>query len=166
MSLPTFKKGSTVDPLLGKTCAVDFNTSFAYIIDSNICAPDDKDKISIENYLSNENLTDAVKNKKKFLVCKRGHALMKYESSRRENHFQHINHDDTKMTIWHSEWQSNFPVGMREVEFKKKSGQCKRRFADVSIFKKSLEFQHSRIRFDEVKRRQSDHLLHGNKIFT
>jgi len=65
MSLPTFKKDSMVDPLLGKTCAADFNTSFAYIIDSNICSPVVKDKISIEDYLSNKNLIDDVKNKKK-----------------------------------------------------------------------------------------------------
>ena len=146
-------------------CKADFNTTEAYILNATACQTCETDKITIKDYISQPQLVAAVKAKLKFLVCKRGHKLIHYESTKKRHHFQHINRDDIGMSEWHSEWQSNFAIGKREIQFKKIGLQLKTRYADVCIFNKSIEFQHSQISYKDVKRRKQDHLLHGHKIY-
>ena len=69
------------------------------------------------------------------------------------------------MTKWHTEWQGNFPI--TEIYYSKNcKEQLKNRFADAILEEYNLviEFQHSKIRDDEVNNRKNDYKLHNMEL--
>jgi hypothetical protein len=121
-------------------------------------------------FVKNQQITvDSYKESdKNNIKCHNNHDLIFVNSKKIKSHFRHKNNDDIggyPMTIWHAEWQGNFPV----IEYKfpyKNSDQIKKRSADVALeeFKKTVEFQHSPITKDEVNDRKNDHKMHGFDI--
>lgn len=118
--------------------------------------------IHIDEYIKIKNKDSELK-----IKCKNGHNLVCVNGLKNKHHFRHKNTHDLDlcpMTVWHCEWQGNFPN--TEIECKKIDKQIKDRRADVSIGKSiyNLEFQHSAIELLEVKNRKHDYELHGRKI--
>lgn len=119
----------------------------------------DTNQINIQQYMQ---LTDKVN-----IKCQNGHQLIFVDCKQKRKHFRHRYDEDmyTKpMTKWHSEWQSHFPL--TEVDFPILLTQTCNRRADVvladSIY--NIEFQHSSISQNDVRKRQQDYALHGRKI--
>jgi len=81
-------------------------------------------------------------------------------------HFRHKNNCDVggnPTTLWHSEWQSHFPI--TERCFSCKPTQTKERRADVVLNEKQvLEIQHSKYEKEEIDARKQDYQLHGIDI--
>jgi hypothetical protein len=95
------------------------------------------------------------------------HQLMLVNGSKNRPHFRHKHSADlegSRMTNWHAEWQSHFPI--TEVPFRNQYGQTKERRADAVIpeFKRIIEIQHSPIESSEVANRNKDYALHGHNV--
>ena len=72
---------------------------------SQYCYTDNK-QIHVQEYISNKNFKTSI-------VCQKGHELILVNGSKRIPYFRHKNSGDIggePMTMWHSEWQSNFPI--------------------------------------------------------
>ena len=136
-------------------CNINFKSKFVYI--ENKC-------ININDYI-NEYINN---NKKSELKCINGHELIVANGQIKTPYFRHKNSDDVggfPMTEWHSEWQSNFPN--REQPFPRiNDKQIKNRKADVLIKDHNfvVEFQHSKIDYEEVNNRKNDYDLNNKKI--
>lgn len=132
-------------------CNIKVESKYAYIEDKYIY---------IDDYIKD--------NTKCKIKCVNGHKLICINGKTRKAHFRHKNNDDVydfKMTNWHCEWQSNFPI--IEKSFQKITNkQIKDRRADVLLEKYNivLEFQHSKIEYDEVNNRKNDYELNNLKI--
>lgn len=124
-------------------CNKNFISIYAYLVeklDDNI---NEDNYIEINDFLHSGDLRKLVEERKLFLVCNKGHQLIKYESYLRKCHFKHKNKDDVDyhpMTNWHSEWQSHFIN--TEVDIETNVFKPKRR-ADVLIGNKVIEIEHS-----------------------
>ena len=133
-----------------KKCNINFESKFAY--KENEC-------INVINYINNGNKCD--------IKCNKGHELICVNGKKNTPHFRHKNSEDVggfPMTEWHCEWQSNFIN--TEISFPKISDeQIKERRADVLLTYNNivLEFQHSKITYDEVCNRKNDYELNGKK---
>ena len=140
---------------MNNNCNVNFESKIAYI---------NGEIISIDDYLTNYDN----KNNKKILKCKKGHELISVNGDINTPHFRHKNNCDIggfSMSEWHREWQSNFPD--TEIEFPKiNEKQLNIRRADVLLKDHNIivEFQHSKIDYDEVLNRDNDYKLHEKKI--
>jgi hypothetical protein len=149
-------------------CNVNFQSQYAFITSSQppLSSTDDCDgTVHIHDYLLNTCLKQEIKQKRKYLVCKNGHALAKYESNRKKCHFRHIRSCDVggdPMTEWHVNWQGNFEN--TEVRHPRVEGSHKNRFADALEGNNVIEFQHSPISLGEVQERQHDYGLHGRTL--
>lgn len=146
------------------TCKID-STRYAYVVDNDgdTKITHDTKRISIAEYLDNEELQEDIKNNKKLLICKHGHILRKYKSNIVRSHFFHeFGHtysDDIhkhRESEWHMEWKSHF----KDTEVTLKNG----RRADAIVGTRTLEFQHSHILRDDVKSRSNDHKNCGYNI--
>lgn len=136
-----------------KKCNKNYQSQYATI---------DNVDIHIDEYIKIKNKDSELK-----IKCKNGHNLVCVNGLKNKHHFRHKNTHDLDlypMTVWHCEWQGNFPN--TEIEYKKIDKQIKDRRADVSINNSiyNLEFQHSAIELLEVKNRKHDYELHGRKI--
>jgi hypothetical protein len=135
-------------------CNVNFKSKFAYINNASI---------NINDYLS----AYVNKNKKATLKCMKGHELICVNGKIKTPHFRHKNSCDVggfPMTEWHCEWQGNFLN--TEIDFPKiNDTQVKDRRADVLLADHNivLEFQHSKIDYDEVLNRKNDYDLNNKK---
>ncbi len=129
----------------------NFNSEYAYILNK---INDDLNEhvIKIDDYLKNKDLQNEVKNKKKYIVCKEKHELIKYESIIKKSHFKHKTVNI--MTDWHKEWQSNF----QQIEI-----PIGKNIADVLIDDMIIEFQHSYISQEDVEDRYNN-AIENNKI--
>ena len=120
-------------------------------------------QVDIETYLKNIN-----EYKNQPIKCIHNHDLILVNGSTKKSHFRHKYTGDVEsnpMSIWHSEWQSHFPI--TEIEFKKKnSNQIKDRRTDVLLkeYNKIVELQHSEITKEEVDNRKNDYKLHNLDI--
>lgn len=99
--------------------------------------------------------------------CINGHELVAVIHTKlMKKHFRHKNSEDIEgnhMTLWHSEWQSNFPTV--EKCFKCKPQQIKDRIADVVLNDTTIvEIQHSKYEKSEIDNRKHDYNLHGINI--
>lgn len=149
-------------------CNINFQSQYAFVVSSPppLSSHQHYDNaIHIDNYLMNKQLMQQVKQKVKYLVCKNGHALSKYESNHKRCHFRHIGKCDVggaPMTEWHASWQGCFIY--TEVKHSKVQGSYKDRSADVLEGENVVEFQHSPIPANEVHERQHDYGMHGRCI--
>jgi hypothetical protein len=113
----------------------------------------------IDDYIKNNN-------KPAKIFCQKGHELILANGNIRKPYFRHKNIsdlNDNHMTLWHSEWQSYFPI--TEKHFPKKEKQIKGRIADVVLNEKTiLEIQHSEYERKEIDNRKHDYELHGIEI--
>jgi len=97
------------------------------------------------------------------IVCSNGHELILVNGKKNKKHFRHKNGCDNPMTLWHYEWQLEFPT--TEICFSCKPTQNKERRADVLLNeKKILEIQHSKCEKEEIDARKHDYQLHGVEI--
>ena len=143
-------------------------TTYAYIVETVHKLPDINSdaKISISDYLENENLCEMVKKNKKYIKCANNHLLHSYESSIRKSHFAHNppNQNDVHETSqWHEEWTARCNDNKIETEVKLITGDIKNR-ADAKIHNMTLEFQHSKYSAKRIKKRTINHKTHGYKI--
>ena len=135
-------------------CNINFQSKFAYVRNKCINTND-----YVNEYVNN--------NKKSKLKCINGHELIFANGQVKSPYFRHKNSDDVggfPMTEWHCEWQSNFPN--TEQPFPKiNDKQIKNRKADVLIKDHNfvVEFQHSKIDYDEVNNRKNDYDLNDKK---
>ena len=75
------------------------------------------------------------------------------------------NHTDSRMTEWHTEWQSHFPDYIEKTYSKIDKEQYKSRRCDVDLNETTiLEFQHSRMSELEASQRKNDWCRNGKKI--
>jgi hypothetical protein len=121
----------------------DFNTKECYI---------DGRLIKINEYIGGSAL------------CKYNHLLV-YVNAKKTPHFRHKNVGDcgnNNMTSWHYNWQLRFDD--IEIPFEKKVNSIKKRYADVVVSDKVLEFQHSSMNEKEVLSRKNDYSLHDKDI--
>ena len=130
-------------------CNVSFITQYCFIEGQSMCVYD---------YIKN--------NDKRSIFCSKGHELILANGKKNKPHFRHKNNWDvggSPMTLWHSEWQSNFPI--TEICFPCKPSQRKERRADVVLnAKEVLEIQHSKYEKEEIDARKEDYQLHGIDI--
>ena len=132
-------------------CSVSFESKYAMINDT---------QININEYLSG--------NHSGILKCiPHGHEMVPVKCTKRHPHFRHKHDCDVggyPMTVWHSEWQSNFPV--TEKVFPRLSGQFKERRADIILteYKQVIEIQHSKMDTDEVRHRINDYAKHAHEV--
>lgn len=132
-------------------CNVSFESKYAKLNDH---------QIDINEYLSG--------NHNGILLCiPNGHELVPVRCTKRHSHFRHKHDCDmagSPMTLWHAEWQSNFPV--TEQTFERLTGQWKQRRADVVLpkYKHIIEIQHSKITSEEVRQRMNDYAKHGHEV--
>jgi hypothetical protein len=79
-------------------------------------------------------------------------------------YFRHKHHEP--ITQWHLEWQSHFPESTeRTFSMTDHSGKRHSRRADVDLNRHHvIEFQHSRIARDEVRRRKDDYKTKDKEI--
>lgn len=148
-----------IDYTLNNKCNVSFQSQYVYI---------EKKRYSIDEYKLNNKLQKSIRLGKKKLCCSKGHELIYVNGKKVKSYFRHKNTDDVggnKMTIWHSEWEYNFPV-TEEWFFKKNNDQIKDRRADAVVKNHNLviEFQHSPITEDEVNNRKNDYKLHNQEV--
>jgi len=135
-------------------CNSGFQSKYAFIENKNIHIYD-----YINEYSKN--------NKNHLLKCSKGHELICINGKIKKPHFRHKNIDDIgdeKMTLWHCEWQGNFPN--TEIYFPKiNDKQIKDRRADALLIEHKIviEFQHSKISYDEVFNRKCDYELNNHK---
>ena len=82
---------------MSRKCSISFESKYALLNDT---------QINIDEYLSG--------NHSGILKCiPNGHEIVPVKSTKRHPHFRHKHDCDvggSPMTLWHSEWQSNFPV--------------------------------------------------------
>jgi hypothetical protein len=132
-------------------CNISFESKYAMINGA---------QIDISEYLSG--------NHSGTLRCiSNGHELIPVRCTKRQPHFRHKDDHDltgSPMTLWHREWQSNFPLV--EQEFERLHGQWTKRRADIVIpeYKQVIEIQHSNITPDEVKQRINDYGKHNHEV--
>lgn len=130
-------------------CNVSFITQYCFIEGRQMCVYD---------YIKN--------NDKQAIFCLKGHELILANGKKNKPHFRHKNNCDvggSPTTLWHSEWQSNFPI--TETCFPCKPSQTKERRADVVLNEKQvLEIQHSKYEKEEIDARKQDYQLHGIDI--
>jgi competence CoiA-like predicted nuclease len=128
---------------------VNFISNFCYI---------NGNTINVYDYIKNNN--------KQKITCQKGHELILVNGEKRKPHFRHKNSIDVggnPMTLWHSEWQSCFPI--TEKIFTRKPEQIKERRADVFLNNnKILEIQHSKYEKEEIDNRKHDYQLHKTDI--
>jgi hypothetical protein len=135
-------------------CNIGFQSKYAFI---------DNQNIHIDNYINEFSKN----NKNVLLKCSKGHELICANGKIKKPYFRHKNSDDVggeKMTAWHCEWQGNFPN--TEIDFPKiNEKQIKDRRADALLteHKIVIEFQHSKISYDEVFNRKYDYDLNNHK---
>ena len=131
------------------TCNVNFISEFCFI---------NNEPMHVTTYINNNN--------KQRITCQKGHELILVNGEKRKPHFRHKNTNDlggNPMTLWHSEWQSYFPI--IEKTYPLKPEQIKERRADVVINeKKTLEIQHSKYEKEEIDNRKHDYSLHDVEI--
>ena len=68
-------------------CFCNNNSEHAYIIKNKNDEP--INKITILNYIQDKELQNEIKFGNEFLVCKKKHELIKYESQIKKSHFKH-----------------------------------------------------------------------------
>lgn len=128
-----------------KYCTCYFESKFAYLIDTMLDKPTDKNKILIEEYLN-----DVQTNKK--IVCENGNELVLNSKKTK------FRHKSVKyMTQWHKKWQDKFQ-NFTEINIGI-------RYADAIIHDIVLEFQHSYIEKSLVEARQKDYINHNKKLY-
>ena len=115
----------------------------------------------------NEYIEQIEKYKNRPLYCNNNHELCFANGKKVKPYFRHKNSEDTggyPMSMWHSEWQGNFPI--TEVIFKKiNDKQIKERRADVLLNDFFVvELQHSMMNIEEVDNRTNDYKLHNKEI--
>ena len=147
-------------------CNWNWQSRWAYIVDSPTTDISGMEPTGIHEYLKNEDFKALVKQKKKFIICPNGHVLTKYESDFKADHFKHISSDDinhsSTMTNWHTKWQGYFKC--TEVEHRKQDGGFSNRRADAVVRDQVIEFQHSHISKNEVNQRMHDYGLHKKNV--
>ena len=137
---------------MARKCSVSFESKYALLNDT---------QINIVEYLSGKH------NGEKILCIPNGHEMVPVRCTKRHPHFRHKHDCDvggSPMTLWHSEWQSNFPV--TEQIFRRLDGQVKERRADILLpeHKHVIEIQHSKIDVTEVRQRINDYAKHGHEV--
>ncbi len=129
-------------------CCFNFDSQIAYLIENQDGKP--SNKISIIDYLENTEIIDKVSRKELFLVCLNKHELVKVNLETCP-HFRHKNSNHEGMCEWHKEWQSNFETTEKTI------GDTR---ADALCGNYVLEFQHSNISLDTVKKREENYKAH------
>lgn len=133
-------------------CDMNYQSQYAYV--DNKC-------YNIDEYIN------LFSNTKIIPKCNKGHDLILANGKINKPHFRHKNSNDIggfPMTEWHCEWQSNF--SNVEVYFPKLNDlQISDRHADVLLEEHNIviEFQHSKIDYDEVLNRKNDYELNNKK---
>jgi hypothetical protein len=140
-------------------------TDFAYVV-NNIRDKinDTTTKISITDYINNNQIREDIINNNKHLVCENNHILIKYKSDKKKSHFKHKDDHISFESQWHLDWKNQFDKDKREVLLLKKDNMIKNRYADVIVHNKSLEFQHSEYPIEEINERTSDHKIAGYEL--
>ena len=130
-------------------------------IKQNIDAYIDNKLINIDDFENNEELS-------KRLKCKYGHELEFVKCNKKKSYFRHKNNCDVigyDMSEWHKEWQKSFEN--IEIYYKKTNDdQYKNRRADVVLNNSEyiIEFQNSKISYEDVNKRKLDYKKHNKKI--
>jgi len=138
---------------MARKCSVSFESKYALLNDT---------QIDINEYISGNH------DDKKFVCIPSGHELIRViGSTKRRPHFRHKHDCDvggSPMTLWHSEWQSNFPI--TERVFPRVNGQFKERRADILLpeYNHVIEIQHSKMEAEEVKQRINDYAKHNHEV--
>lgn len=133
-------------------CNLNYKSQYAFV--DNKC-------YNIDEYIN------LFSNTKIIPKCGKGHELLVANGKINKPHFRHKNSNDIggfPMTEWHCEWQSNF--SNVEVNFSKLNDlQISDRRADVLLqeYNIVIEFQHSKIDYDEVLNRKNDYELNNKK---
>jgi hypothetical protein len=129
-------------------CNVNFQSQYAFVNDKCM------------------HISECNQSHKSYLKCQNGHELIPVNPKKRKPHFRHKNTEDCSgnpMTLWHAEWQGNFPI--TEQVFKCKPTQNKERRADVVLNNNTvLEIQHSKYDRIEIDNRKHDYSLHDVSI--
>lgn len=139
------------DENIQEVCNCSFNSQKARVADKS--GKGFIQIITITQYINNPILQQEINSGKKKLVCDNGNILIKVEPEKIKSYFKHKTETiDNKMSDWHIEWQSRFentevPIG--------------RRTADVVVNQTVLEFQHSPVKFENVKQRSHDYVMEG-----
>ena len=114
--------------------------------------------INVSDYIKNNNTQK--------ITCLKGHKLILVNGEKRKPHFRHKYSADVggnPMSLWHCEWQSNFPI--TEKSYSKIPKQLKERRADVVLNETQiLEIQHSEYKKEEIDNRKHDYQLHNIDI--
>lgn len=142
--------------LIGTECGCNFDSQTAYVVKNIKDEP--CESITILDFLNNKNLMNEIKNKSKYLVCIMNNELIKYESTKKQCHFKHKNNSYNSMSQWHKNWQNCFDDDNNEVTIGN-------RRADVLINNIVVEFQHSKITKNLVKKRNENYLKHNKQIY-
>lgn len=95
-----------------------------------------------------------------------GEKLCLKKGNIKAHHFSHINTSNCDgwhydMSEWHSSWQKQFPIENQEIVFEVNG---KKHRADVFINDTIIEFQHSKISYDEFKDRNDFYTSLGYKV--
>ena len=141
-------------------CNCEFDSQIVYIVKNINNNVDNKINISkhcisIHDYLRDNDLKRKIKKRKRFLVCKSGNELIKYESNERKNHFKHNIENYHEMSEWHKNWQNEF----KYTEIKIGNNR-----ADVVEGEYVLEFQYSMISKDLVNSRNENYKNNNKKL--